>query len=111
MPKLKKPPRKIGEKPKKPGMGQRLKLPAFPDPRVPGARGPLLDFILSCEGEVTMQEAIKDYQDNWCDHPRQQRYLISTMITPGEERAEHTVACGECGRHRVYQGRPGKELK
>lgn len=102
--------RKIGEKPKRVHRPQ-LKLPPFPDLRTPNGYTALTDFILSCEGEVPVEEAIKDFQENWCDHPRSKRQLVATIAEPAEERFEYTVACEICGRHKQYKGRPSKELK
>lgn len=104
----KKPKRKPGEKP---GRRRKIKpLSPFSDPRVPTGHANLTAFLLSCDKTTTIPEAVREYQREWCDHNKQDQHLISTTAKPVEERFEYTVACGECGRHKTYKGRPPSKL-
>lgn len=87
-----------------------FKLPLHVQLRTPSGYSPLAEFLLSCEGEVSVDEAIHEYQKSWCDHPAQAQALISTFANPGAERFEHKIACTECGLIRDRQGRPPKKL-
>jgi hypothetical protein len=101
--------RRPGEKPKR--RAKTRPLSPFSDPRVPTGHSNLTAFLLSCDTSTTVEEAVREYQNEWCEHPRKLRVLISTVTAPSEERYEYTVACAECGRHKMYQGRPSNELK
>lgn len=98
-------PRKTGEKPKRKFHGTKP-LPAFSDPQIPKGMTKLAQFVISCEGEIPVNEAIREYQQEWCDHPKSEQLLISTIARPIEGQFEYTVSCLECGRNKIYQGRP-----
>lgn len=73
--------------------------------RTPDTRSPLLDFIMSCDGEVDPQEAVREFQADWCDHPKKQQKVLTMISFPGEERFEHEIACQDCGLIRQRKGR------
>lgn len=73
--------------------------------RIPEGHSPLLDFIMSCNGEVGTEEAIREYQQEWCDHPRKKQKVLTMISFPTEERFEHEIVCQECGLIRQRKGR------
>lgn len=84
-------------------------LSPFTDPRVPTGHKNLTAFLLSCDQTTTIPEAIREYQTEWCEHPKHEQRLIST--TPNMDAPEYQVGCMECGRLKSYQGRPSTELR
>lgn len=58
---------------------------------------PLMEFILSLEGELEYREALIEFQNEWCDHPKDHQIVSSTLYEPNKERYEHTMKCEECG--------------
>lgn len=74
--------------------------------RVPEGLSPLAEFIHSCEGEISHEEALKEYQEEWCEHPRKMRRLISTIAQPFAGLWSYEVACDECGQLKRLKGRP-----
>ena len=98
--------RKPGEKPKR---SRKLRpLSPFSDPRVPTGHKNLTAFLLSCDTSTTIPEAIREYQAEWCEHPKEEQVLISTK--PNMDDPEYEVGCCECGRLKSYKGRPSTEL-
>lgn len=108
MAKLKKPSRRPGEKPKRKSKLRPLEW--WKDPRVPTGHKNLTVFLHSLDKTTTVEEAIREYQDEWCTHPKIEQTLISTVAFGVEERYEYTVGCGECGRLKTYKGRPPSKL-
>lgn len=105
--KVAKPKRKIGEKPKRHG---KLKpLSPFSDPRVPTGHKNLTAFLISCDTSTTIQEAIREYQQEWCEHPKEEQVLIAQISSTVEDHT-YTTGCCECGRMKTYKGRPSAEL-
>lgn len=80
-------------------------LPLHAQLRTPEGLSPLAEFIRSCGKEVSAEEAIHEYQQEWCDHPRKEQRVISSFAEPGAERFEYNIACGECGLIRPRKGR------
>lgn len=72
------------------------------EPKPPSA---LMEFIMSLEGEVEYAEALREYQNEWCDHPKAEQEVISTLYMLSEGRFIHELRCGECGIIRQRSGR------
>lgn len=87
-----------------------FKMPLWVQVRTPAGLSPLAEFIESCGDEVSVDEAVREYQREWCSHPRDARKVITTMVSPGEERAEYRIVCTECGLIRLRQGRPSSDV-
>lgn len=85
---------------------QPFRLPMGFEPREPNGLSPLAEFVASCEGEVSPEEAIREYQEEWCEHPRKCQRLVATIAEPDAERFQYTVQCDECGIHKIRKGRP-----
>lgn len=102
--------RKPGTKPERRNRKKLRPLSPFSDPRVPTGHSNLTAFLLSCDSSTSIPEAVREYQEEWCQHPRNERLLISTFQDSTNDREEYTLACMECGRHKVYKGRPPGEL-
>ena len=64
---------------------------------------PMAEFILSLEDEVPYLDAVREYQDEWCDHPKWE--VISTEYTISQTHTRHTVRCRDCGKHKVKNGK------
>lgn len=88
-----------------------FKLPRFPGLRTPDPRSPLYEFLASLNGEIPLHEAIKEFQDEWCKHPRQARVLLTTIALPYQERFEYEWGCSECGVIKTRKGRPPSWMK
>lgn len=101
--------RKPGEKKRK--KSKLLTLPAFPDPRIPGEPSLLIAFIESCEGEIPTDEAIREFQEEWCSHPRSKFSLAATQGSPSDEDFTYIRVCGECGQLQTKKGKPPSWLK
>ena len=64
---------------------------------------------MSCD-DVPYYEAVKDYQEFWCDHPGREQSVVAVQVHPTEGTAQYDIRCGECGIIRRRQGRaPSKE--
>src|SRR3954464_10713214 len=100
--------RESGTKPRS-GRRKFRPLSPFSDTRVPTGHKTLTAFLLSCDTSTTIPEAIREYQDEWCEHPAVEQVLIST--TPSMDNPEYEIGCCECGRLKRYQGRPSTELR
>jgi hypothetical protein len=101
--------RKTGEK-KSSGNGL-FKLPPFTGLRTPDPKSPLGEFVASLGGEISLEEAVVEFQSEWCDHPHRQQTLISTIAFPHAERFEYEYGCKECGVVKQRKGRPPKWLR
>jgi hypothetical protein len=99
---------KPGEKRKR--QRKQRPLSPFSDPRVPTGHKNLTAFLLSCDQTTTIPEAIREYQNEWCDHPKDEQLLITTFSSTVEDRHEYSIGCLECGRVKTYKGRPSTEL-
>jgi len=101
--------------PKKPLKLQKKRSPMHPiehtqyirEDRVPT---PLMEFIISLEGELEYLEAIREFQSEWCNHPKIQQTVSSTIYAPDAQRYEHILKCECCGllRHRNGRGPSGR---
>ena len=58
---------------------------------------PLMEFIRSLNGEIEYLEAIREFQEVWCIHPKAHRSVASTLYAPNAERYEHMMKCEDCG--------------
>ena len=65
----------------------------------------LMEFITSLEGEMEYLDALREFQEEWCDHPATRQETSTTLYTPGDDRYEHTLKCLECGILRKRSGR------
>lgn len=83
-----------------------FKLPPYLEPRQPEEKGPLFDFIMSVAGEVDYLTALREYQREWCSHPRGEQVVVSVIAEPQAERFEYEIRCEECGITRLRKGRP-----
>lgn len=99
-------PRKPGEKKAKINGTKLLTLPQYPDPRIPREPSPLMEFIESCGGEVSDLEAIHEFQEHWCDHPRSAMSLQGLMPSLDPENVYYTRRCNQCGKVKELKGRP-----
>lgn len=77
------------------------KLDQFARPDDP--LSPLAEFVLSCEDEVPYLDAVREYQEEWCEHPRWD--VISTNYQPLADSYEHALRCDECGKVKYKNGR------
>jgi hypothetical protein len=84
-------------------------LSPFSDPRVPTGHKNLTAFLLSCDTSTTIQEAIREYQREWCEHPKEEQILVASIVNMDDP--EYQVGCNECGRLKTYKGRPSTELR
>lgn len=82
-----------------------FRLPPYMESREPEDRGPLHDFIMSVAGEVDYQTALREFQAEWCDHPRSSRRVLAVISAPTEDRHEYEILCEVCGLIRKRQGR------
>lgn len=64
---------------------------------------PLAEFVVSCEGELPYLEAVREYQEDWCEHPEWN--VISTRYAPTANHFEHVVECRECGLVKYKNGK------
>lgn len=102
--------RRPGEKPQR--KSKLLKLPQFPDPREPARLSPLAQFLTSLEGEgIDPGEAIREFQEDWCDHSKSKAKLVATEQNPGEDDFRYIRGCGECGKLFHKKGRPPQWLR
>lgn len=83
-----------------------LKLPQFPDHREPEGLSPLAAFLGSCEGEVPILEAVREFQQYWCDHPRRQQSVLDNRGSMVEQDFNYDRLCKQCGKITTLQGRP-----
>jgi hypothetical protein len=65
----------------------------------------LMQFIVSLEGELEYLDAIREFQEEWCDHPAEKQTISSTMYAPSSQQYSHTLKCNECGLLRHRSGR------
>jgi hypothetical protein len=65
----------------------------------------LMEFIVSLEGELEYLDALREFQEEWCDHPKTRQEVASTLYVPGEDKYEHSLKCLECGVLRKRSGR------
>ncbi len=81
------------------------KLDPFARPENP--RGPMAEFILSLEDEIPYLDAVREYQEEWCDHPASSRKweVIATNYQPLSGNFTHVVRCCECGKTKYRNGR------
>lgn len=66
---------------------------------------PLMEFIVSLEGEMEYLEALREFQTEWCDHPKNRQEVSSTLYEPHKDRYEHSLRCMDCGIIRPRSGR------
>lgn len=66
---------------------------------------PLMEFIHSLDGEMEYLEAVREFQNEWCDHPAGRQEVASTLYLPGDDRYEHSLKCNDCGVLRKRSGR------
>lgn len=67
---------------------------------------PLMEFIKSCEGEgLEYLDLIREFQAEWCKHPKNLQEVSSTLYRPGEGFYRHTLKCLSCGILRTRMGR------
>ena len=71
---------------------------------------PLMEFIVSLEGELEYLPALREFQNEWCEHPANHQSISSTLYEPHKERYEHTLKCEDCGilRHRTGRAPSGR---
>lgn len=72
------------------------------EPKPPSA---LMEFIMSLDGEVEYAEALREYQNEWCEHAKEEQEVISTLYLISEGRYIHELRCDECGIIRQRSGR------
>ncbi len=74
------------------------------EPHQPAA---LMEFITTLEGELEYREAMLEFQNEWCDHPKSKQEAISTRYCPQAASYNHVLRCNECGILRSRAGRAG----
>ena len=85
--------------------GQSFRVPMGYEPRKPNGLSPLAEFIASCEDEVEVIDAVREYQQEWCEHPKKLQRLHATISEPLADRFEYVQECGECGLLKTKQGK------
>lgn len=79
--------------------GPRLDPFARPDDPL----SPLAEFVISCGDEVTYLEAVREYQNEWCEH--RHKRTVATNYQPHSENYSYFTRCTECGLIEKKNGR------
>lgn len=67
---------------------------------------PLAEFVLSCEDEIPYLDAIREYQNDWCEHPAWR--TVATNYQPYHEHYSYFRRCEECGLVEKKNGRAAR---
>lgn len=73
--------------------------------RDPRPSSPLMEFINSLDGELSELDAIREFQNEWCDHPVNDQVVVITDYRPGADTYQHEIRCEICGLCRMRSGR------